>query len=196
MRILLIWLISITLLGCKSKIDELFPPPAPVQLPPETQVGANTFGCVLNSQIWEGTSHGSIRPFVYSSPDASYSRGDLILSASARTESHSPIGNFWIYVGGIRRPGVYPLGKAPRRNAGDYGYAEVGSDYPLTIYATDSLRIGTITVTRLDTVSAKKFISGRFELMARPKNGGAVTAGLPAEIVAMQGRFDVMLNRP
>lgn len=182
------------LLGCKSKLDELFPPPTPVQLPPETQVGANTFGCMLNGQIWEGTSHGSIKPFVYSSPDASYSRGVLVLSAGARTESKSLISNFWIYVGGLRQPGVYFLSKFPRRNTSNYGYAEVGSAYPT--YATDSLRIGTITITHLDTVSAKKFISGRFELMARPRNGGAVVAGFPAEINVTQGRFDVELNRP
>lgn len=184
------------LLGCQKKVDELFPPPPPVQLPPETQHGANTFGCVLNGEVWEASSHGSIRPFVLPSPDAFYSRGSLMLDAGQRTEGNSSLGSFRIYLGGLKQPGSYVLSRRPFRRTAQYGYAEISGDNPALVYTTDSVQIGVITITRLDTAGAKPFIAGRFVIMARPSSGVALPAGLPAEAIATQGRFDVQLNRP
>jgi hypothetical protein len=184
------------LLGCKKKIDELFPPPPLVQLPSETQSGANTFGCILNDQVWEASSHGSIRPFVFPSPDASYARGTLILGAGQRTEGTSLLGSFRICLGGVKQPGTYVLSKPPIRSATNYGYAEISDSNSAIIYKTDSTHIGVITITRLDTASARPFVAGRFVLLARPARGTAVPAGFPAEANATQGRFDVQLNRP
>ena len=50
-------LLMLLLLNCKGNADkvlnDLFPPSLPVQMPLETQTGANTFGCRANGQVWE-----------------------------------------------------------------------------------------------------------------------------------------------
>lgn len=195
-NLLVLLLLSLLLPSCKTNLDGLFPPPPPVQLPLETQNGANTFGCILNGQTWEASSHGSIRPFVYPSPDAHYSRGTLWLSAGRRTEVQSPFLGFTIYVSRLNRLGMYVLSRRPDRTTSTYAYAEVSTDNAYAPYSTDSVRVGSITIVQLDTVSARKFVSGRFELVARPQKGAAPPNGFPAEATVTHGRFDVALNRP
>jgi hypothetical protein len=88
------------------------------------------------------------------------------------------------------------LSKPPIRTAANYGYAEISGGNPAIVYNTDSTHIGVITVTRLDTAGARPLIAGRFVISARPARGMAIPTGFPAEANALQGRFDVQLNRP
>lgn len=74
MKYLLLVIPLALLLGCKKTS------PAPAdQLPPATQTGANTFGCLLNGQVWtpqgyNGTSNYSV------SYDPNYRKGTLSIS--------------------------------------------------------------------------------------------------------------------
>jgi hypothetical protein len=54
-KLLLVSLLALWLLGCGK--DEPIPPPQPppedyTKLPPETQEGKNTFGCMIYNQVW------------------------------------------------------------------------------------------------------------------------------------------------
>lgn len=202
MRRLSILVLSLSLLGCKddlnAALNKIIPPALPVQLPPETQIGANTAGCLLNGQTWEAASHGSTQPFLLPTPNALFDKGDLWLTIVRRSEVKSPLFAINIRLNHLRQPGIYSLGRQqPVQGSRYYSYAEVMSNSARTVsYVTDSVSTGILTVTYLDTASAKKVMSGRFEFRAPPTYGSSPLGGFPAEVIVTEGRFDVELNRP
>ena len=72
-KILLLLTLSI-LFACCNKDDNPTPTPTPVsQLPPETQTGANTFGCLLDGQVFKpGTTGSNPLDCVYQFVDGGY----------------------------------------------------------------------------------------------------------------------------
>ena len=194
MKRLLIPLISLSLLGCKddlnAALDKFIPPAPPVQLPAETQRGANTFGCLLNGEVWEGASHGSLGHIVPAVPNVYYSLGHFQLSAAGRTALKDSFVDFDFNIPHLVGPGVYYLITQPGQ--GNTPYAQISS--VKANYSTNSTHTGTLIITALDTVSARKFVAGRFEFTAQPTAGAP--AGYPTDLTVTQGRFDVELNRP
>ncbi len=194
MKRLLIPLISLSLLGCKddlnAALDKIIPPAPPVQLPIETQRGANTFGCLLNGEIWEGASHGSLGPITSAVPNVYYSLGHFQLSAAGRAALKGPFVGFDFNMPRLVGPGVYYFVTQPGQ--GNTPFAQVIS--VKANYSTNAMHTGTLTITALDTVSTRKFVSGRFEFTAQPTAGAP--AGYPTDLTVTQGRFDVELNRP
>ena len=197
---LLLLLAPLALLGCRKDVDTFFnklvPPPPPVTLPAETQSGANTFGCLVNGQVWEAKNGPtSIVGNAYS-PNARYSRREISVTAFWRSESGGPVTSFSFTAPRVVGPGVYPLGGVGQ----PLGMAYLESlPYPSgRPYITDATHLGTLTITRLDTAGRRPFVAGRFEFRAgaRSNPGGNVPPPTPVEVVITSGRFDVELNRP
>ena len=187
------------LLGCKKDVDGFFnqlsPPPAPAKLPAETQTGANTFGCLVNGQVWEAKNGPTAFIGNSFSPNAQYFRKEISVSAFWRSVSGGPVTSFYLTVPRVLGPGVYALGGTgwPLGSA----YLEP-LPYPSVLpYVTDATHLGTLTITRLDTTASRPFVAGRFELRAgaRSNPGGGIPPPTPAEATVTQGRFDVELNR-
>jgi hypothetical protein len=174
------------LVGCEDAADHLFPQPQPVQLPAETKVGANTFGCLVNEQVWEASNATTLAGNVLT-PSASYQRGELHIDAFRRLQVAGPITNFYFTAAHVTGPGVYPLlqGHSARLETLNRRFG----------YVADTLRAGTLTVTRLDTTGPHPLVAGRFALRAVLRPGAGQSADFPAEVHVTEGRFDIQLNR-
>lgn len=142
------------LLGCKKNEPAAARPED--QLPPATQTGANTFGCLLNGQPWtpqgySGTSNYS----VYYDPN--YRKGTL----NVATYKYQPGDNnsrqdMILFSDSIKAVGTYSLTIPNHQEALFYGsvgqceFHQNGTHY----------RRGTLTITRLDLQAG--IIAGTF----------------------------------
>ena len=165
------------LLGCKKN------EPAPAdQLPPATQTGANTFGCLLNGQPWMPKGYYS-RPNFIVTYDPGYDGGSLQVRTYRYPDDSSP-GQYIIFGGGqIAKPGTYPFVLKGNREA---FFIDLGQPAPCKEFeeAPDlTYRTGTLTVTRLDL--AQGVIAGTFAFTLYKL--GCDT------IKVTQGRFDKKL---
>ena len=183
-------LLAPLLLSCEDAAEHLFPKAQPVHLPAATQVGANTFGCRVNGEVWEASNAATLTGNVLT-PSAHYQQGELRLDAFRRLQVAGPVTNFHFVLGRVTGPGVYQLGSLQRQPG---RYARLETDYGRVGYATDSSSAGTLTITRLDTAGAHPSVAGRFELRAVPRQN-ARHADLSAELQVTEGRFDIQLGR-
>lgn len=139
----------LTLSTCKKDDPE-------AQLPPATQTGANTFGCLINGQAWtprgnNGTSNYSV------SYDPSYRKGTLNIS-TYRYNSNAD--NDWqsmiIYSDSLKTPGVYQLNRPNRQEALFHNFKN-GCEFS---GGSRNYCRGALTITRLDLQAG--IISGTF----------------------------------
>ena len=178
MKIYLLLPLLGVLLGCRK--DD----PSPIdQLPPATQTGANTLGCLLNGQPWTPNGNNGLPNFRVSY-DPGYHGGNLSIRAY-RYVNQSDKSQQYINVGGDRidRPGVYPLVLVGDRTV--YYYDE-NLPAPCNEYRDPpslTYRKGTLTITRLDLTQG--IVSGTF----------AFTLYKPGcdSVRVTQGRFDKRL---
>ena len=78
------------------------------QLPPATQTGQHTFGCLLNGQPW--TPSGNVGPLNYRLIyDPGYAGGDLEIRAYCYVESLKDTQYFLIASTHVTKEGSYPL---------------------------------------------------------------------------------------
>ena len=163
--------------GCKTRdvFNDLFPAPStnPLdQLPPETQTGQRTFGCLVNGQAW--TPAGN--PFGGPLLTAGYSNSRLGVSAN-RAASVNGANSFQVIgfaIKSIQSVGTYAL---------DDSLARVGSyeDFNISCkFYTSQSQIGTLEITRLDLVN--RIVSGRFSFTLETPGCG--------QVVVTNGRFD------
>ena len=148
-------------------------------LPPETQVGANTFGCLVNGKAWVPKKGG-----LFTDPPvqgAFYgARGQLNLWVQANNSDGSGL-DFWVE--NPLRTGEYPL----RYTTGIYPTIILPKNYALYYqsdgsYITSPQYTGTMTITRTDTI--RGIISGTFEFTAFNAKSGLTVS-------VTNGRFDV-----
>ena len=160
---------------CKKKDD-----PDPVdQLPPATQTGANTFGCLVNGQVWIPKGYnGSSNYTVYYDP--SYRNGTLNVSTySYKAGDGSSRQDIIIFSDSIRNTGTFPLTIPDHQEALFYGntaqceFYQNGAQY----------RRGTLTITRLDLQAG--VVSGTFSFTLHKPGCDSVRV--------TQGRFDKKL---
>lgn len=158
------------------------------QLPPATQTGAGTFGCLLNGQPWKPSGFNGYPNFLVSY-DPTYYGGSL----SIRTYRYPTDAKQAQYIGfggdQLNKPGTYPL-TAPGSPTPPGPYVALFSDgnvpspcnmYQVGIGATQAT--GQFVITRLD--KAQGIISGTFSFtLSQP---GCDT------IEITQGRFDSKL---
>jgi hypothetical protein len=174
------------LVGCKkSELDAL---------PPATQTGANTMGCLVDGKAW---LPAPIKPGLLSGPPsnpiyARYqpSRYQSPLDLSFHQASKTSIS---IWVPNLQQTGTIHFNQTILKRQGNstlfshfYPYAMYSSHitYPTTYSATDSSSHGQLTITRLDTV--KNTVSGTFAFTGRALDG--------ATIEVTEGRFDVQFS--
>jgi hypothetical protein len=158
--------VFVILFACKDK-ENINPTD---DLPPETQTGQQTFGCIVNEKAWvPSVTFPLIRLGV------SYYQGFLGISAKLKTDSKYQT----ISIGktNVIKPGVYTLSKIVRSEL-----RLIDFNTQCT-YDTDSLNIGVLEMTRVDTINM--IFSGRFHF----KIG---VAGCDT-IRVTDGRFDLRL---
>jgi hypothetical protein len=152
------------------------------QLPPATQTGAHTFGCLLNGQPWMPSGYDN-RPNFSVTYDPGYAGGSLTIRAYRYPSGKKSYEN--IILGGdrIAQVGVYPFVLVGDRKA---FFSDHNANAPCDDFseAPDvTYRVGSLTITRLDLTQG--IISGTFSFkLAKPSCD---------TIKVTQGRFDYKL---
>ena len=179
MKNLISILIISTILSCCSKDSNVIGNLASDQLPPETQTGANTVGCLVNGKVFLPKAEG-INPEVncfYQLVDGEYyfSMNFADLRGTGFKEVFVQTGKTVLQLNQINS-----LNKNPIDN-GDYTGAGGGYSTSLSNkFYTNTIKTGELKITKLDP--ANSIISGTFWFDAINATG---------EVVQIrQGRFD------
>ena len=188
----LIFLIYTTLAfeGCNCKKSV----PTPIStLPPITHVGANTFGCKINGQVWVPyypcVNVVNVTELQYNiTPIYNYSVLPLFLSLETGKFAPSESSEFLFQQNGSLSDHIYSLGNI---------YDSLSINYlgkPGNIYYNYSAQAGDTSsryfqITKLDTVN--KIISGVFAFTLY--NGPPRSFGTDS-IVVTDGRFDIKIG--
>ncbi|MDO7850736.1 DUF6252 family protein [Hymenobacter convexus] len=183
-RKFLLYLCLATLTQCSKCKNDPTPADPAAQLPPATQTGANTFGCLVNGQPYTpgGGSNGT--PSYAVIYDPGYQGGSLDVRTYRYPDAQS-LKKQRLSLGGINinHAGVYLIGASPDTGA---GFTDEYRTSPCDTYRSDQANgysKGSITITRLDLQAG--IISGTFAFtLAQP---GCDT------IKVTQGRFDKKL---
>jgi hypothetical protein len=149
----LLVLLPLLLAGCESWLEKQQNRPKPEpQLPPETQEGKHTLGCLLNGQIW--VPGGAPSPATVGGISAYYDGGYFYVTAAQLNDQIDQ--GFAVHVTeGVTKPGIYPLSNDLK------GYLYFYDSDRECTYGQDSLpQIGELEITKIDT--KKYFVSGRF----------------------------------
>ncbi|WP_293297809.1 DUF6252 family protein [Pedobacter sp. UBA4863] len=172
---MLLALCFLLITGMKCKKDSQNP--SKEQLPAATQTGANTFGFLLNGEVWLPKG-GLLDQKLDLSYDPSYKRGTFNIIAKRYFDDGS-FQSISISSFDISAIGTYPI-------AADkvtiYFNNTVSCSYHWN--ESSSSQNGTLVITKLDLTN--KFISGTFEFKLE-KNGCPT-------INATQGRFDMKIE--
>jgi len=151
------------------------------QLPPATQTGANTFGCLVDGKVWIPTGGGA-------GSGVNPTRGGLFQDTAGKLNIHIAANSYndyiEIYLKYITSTGTFYLnsntGVKPNvifpESYGAY-FIRNTSDY----FVTDTLHTGLVKITYADTTTG--IVSGTFEFTAKNKQTGEIK-----EIT--KGRFD------
>ena len=111
-------------------------------LPPETQEGKNTFGCMVNGKVWVANVPGHLY----------FQRNGFSIEAKKYVNKVDQVIEFEVL--DTLKEKKYDLGAIYGDNIKNY------------IFRTDSLAYtGTLEITKFDTI--KKILSGRFEFRAK-----------------------------
>ena len=180
------WLLYVCLLACLGGCKQCLKAPAPNKLPDATQTGANTFGCMLNGNLWvaQGSRSGfnpGQRPNPNINYDATYNGGALDVSGSIILDDETQ-SNMVITGSNIGSIGTYSLNKAKSGIHFEHTNFVNSLVYYNDGYEGDMFSGGELTITKLDKVN--KIISGTFYItIEKPKLG--------KKIVITDGRFDI-----
>jgi hypothetical protein len=157
-KTLLIVQLPLLLTGCESwfekKQHQPKPQPEP-QLPPETQEGKHTLGCLVNGGIW--LPDDSPRPGSIGGISANYDGDYFNVNAIAKTKDAGEQDIAITIKQGVTQPGVYQLNN-PREQI--VLFVDTNTK---CLYGWDSIKqpqIGELEITKIDT--KKYFVSGRF----------------------------------
>ncbi|OGX87830.1 DUF6252 family protein [Hymenobacter glacialis] len=134
--------------------------PAPVdQLPPATQTGANTFGCLLNGQPWTPQGNNG-KPNFTVSYDPGYAGGALQVKTYRYVEPNQVRQGITFGAANVTQAGFYSF-DLPNSNSAFY--TDLSQPSPCD-YIGDPPRVtyqkGTLTITRLDLTQG--VVSGTF----------------------------------
>jgi len=163
--VLLSWIISFS--SCEKKnFDEM---------PPETRSGKNTFGCLIDGDLFVG---GCCAPWMTDVLDAGYRKESnrLFIIAYGKMNG-SPAGMISIGVNS-------PQQKSTQKISLAYYFPPTGSCFNFTAWND-----GLCTITRLDTIN--KIASGRFEFVGRCSDEDFNVTDSTTTTQITQGRFDV-----
>ncbi|RZK22285.1 MAG: hypothetical protein EOO63_18395 [Hymenobacter sp.] len=149
------------------------------QLPPATQTGANTFGCLVNGHAYTPAGRTGLGANFLVGYDPTFQGGDLVVATYAVS---SPTSSQYLLVGGagIASPRSYTFGPGSqlRTSFQDASRPQPCDGYDSRVSGTFSK--GRLTITRLD--QRARIIAGTFDcVLVQP---GCDTLRIT------QGRFD------
>ena len=140
------------------------------KLPPATQSGKNTFGCLVNGKVWVTET------FINAS--AFYQEGVLMISAALETNSKDQGISIYIYDTDLTESN-YTLDEEVDQFS---SFANFGDDILKCGFKTNSSNNGEIKITHLDQINF--IISGTFEF-------DAYSADCDKVVKITKGRFDL-----
>lgn len=159
------------------------------ELPPETQTGANTFGCLVNGKAFtpggsslSGPTKGAIYQYLIIGSADGYT---FAVSGTDKrnTEDISIVGFGFDSVRISNR--VYEL-KTRRNGQGGGGYRKIDINYPNgNLFDTNENTTGEITITKFDTIN--QIVSGTFWFDAVNVSN--------EKVEIRDGRFDMRYTR-
>ena len=160
-------LLSFLYITCKDK-ESINPIDT---LPPETQTGAQTFGCLVNGQAWVPSV-----PFPLNRLTVDYYQGGFSIRATLKKDGRNQ--TISINKFSVLKSDKYVL--TTYNNSSDGQLFDYNTSCS---YDTDSINIGLLEMTRVDTING--YFSGRFSF----------TIGVAGcdTIRVTNGRFDVRL---
>jgi hypothetical protein len=177
---ILLWTLFIGplfLTACKKEVNTL---------PPATQRGLNTYGCLLNKKAWIPTGSGD--PFsasfyptgggFFKNPDGSL---NIFIEAWLDREEIE------FFLKHTTTPGIYKINKTTYTGpslmyAESYGQFSISYAFGSTEYfVTDSIHTGSVTITRADTTLG--IVSGTFDMQLFQSSSGRI-------VNITKGRFD------
>lgn len=179
MKQLFVLLVALVLLLTQCQKSDSGPAKPEDQLPPATQTGAGTFGCLLNGQPW--TPSGNYGPANFRLDyDPSYTGGSLTIRAY-QALSGQTTKDFLIGGSQIAKKGTYTISNNANCGAA-YSLGTSGScgEYNYYNRVPGFTMRGQLTITRLDRI-----VSGTF-------NFTLAQTGCDT-IKVTQGRFDYTL---
>ncbi len=170
--------------SCKSCKKELTTADLIAQLPPETQTGANTFGCLIDGvpYVPNGATSclsGTCPPIIGGYLSNNSANGPRN-SVEILTNSMNGL-NSLIYLAGVNTSGVYPL-RYNSNNGYAFVYVPQKDNTPILTVFTYGSTSGQVNVTKADTVN--KIVAGTFEFEATHIQTGKT-------IKITNGRFDL-----
>jgi hypothetical protein len=160
------------------------------RLPPATQTGAGTFGCLLNGQPWTPSGNNGTPNFLVTY-DPVYHGGNLAITVYRTLNSTGKIQSIGFGGDQISQTGVYPLTTlralppSTPQSVSFYDESKTSpcNDYDYFFHQAGTTTTGQFTITRLD--KQKGIVSGTFQFtMAQPNCD---------TIKVTQGRFDSSL---
>ena len=158
------------------------PDPAPVVnpidlLPPATQTGQRTFGCLLNGQAWIPVGNplnGPIFTAEYFTLQSYKNHLSLKASGACFRNNYSDGGVIGIGIDNITAPGRYILNQ---KDTSSVGYTRIS---PSCYYTSDAAHPAIVTITKLDFTN--RIVSGTFSFTLETASCG--------KVVVTDGRFD------
>ncbi len=179
MKNLISILIISTILSCCSKDSNVIGNPASDQLPPETQIGANTVGCLVNGKVFLPKAQG-INPEVNCFYQLINGEYFFNMAFSDLTNSSSPAVSVQNRKSELIVGQTYILNKNIDDNGDFSGGGGIYFPNPSNIYRTNNIKTGELKITKLDQINF--IVSGIFWFDAINSSG---------EVVEIrQGRFD------
>lgn len=189
MKSFLIIAVSLVLLssGCRKN-----KPVNPIdQLPPETQTGANTFGCLVNGEAFKPggaqLSGGSLQCNYQNLGDVPNGGYYFVLIGRYRNNSNGSGSSVGLYTDSLRIYEGIKLNLYNRaKDKSSSSYSFYTSSIPLQSFETGgSLYTGELFIKKLDTIN--QIVSGTFWFDAVNANG--------QKVQIREGRFDVRYTR-
>ncbi|MEO9100410.1 MAG: hypothetical protein ABI267_08820 [Ginsengibacter sp.] len=181
-------LFFITLFASECKKHK---PSNPVdQLPPETQIGANTFGCLINGEAFlpKGPSLSPILQCAYQYLNTNYSQGYFFQLSAGNKRNSSNVFGIGIFSDSLAiKEGVFTLNENQKRNA--YGlysrFQEQGNIVESTILYTKSNLSGQLIITKFDEIN--QIVAGTFWFNVVKSPGDTIKV--------TDGRFDMQFTK-
>ncbi|MBS1497296.1 MAG: hypothetical protein JSU03_02985 [Bacteroidetes bacterium] len=183
---LLILLFTVSLTASKCKKDKT--PDNPVEaLPPETQTGANTFGCLINGKVFLPQGQLLSGPFLkcaYQYLNNTYSKGYFFQLSASDESNSSDVFGVGIFTDSLAlTQGLFPLIDNQKGNA--YGtYFRFNYPSSTTTYTKNNLP-GILTITKFDEIN--QIVSGTFWFSVIKSPGDTIKV--------TDGRFDMQFTK-
>jgi hypothetical protein len=156
------------------------------QLPPATQTGANTFGCIVNGKVFvpKGNSLTPRLKCAYQFLNTDYSKGYFFQLSAGDLSNSNDITGVGIYTDSLQvSTGNYNLGD----NKKGYAYASyviINNQQNNSLYTQTSLP-GQLTITKLDETN--QIVAGTFWFTIVNTNGDTIKV--------TDGRFDMKFTK-